>query len=130
MESANARIKRWKYLDRVLPNRQVPYVGDFLRIICAICNKYLPALSQSSGSDDMQAQHMLQLASNSNKLQEEVVSRGLERSRAVWETVTDTELDDFPRLTEEQLRTVTCGIYQLKLSPGYIQEHLQGDAKA
>ena len=76
----------------------------------------------------MQAQHMLQLASNSNKLQEEVVSRGLERSRAVWETVTDTELDDFPRLTEEQLRTVTCGIYQLKLSPGYIQEHLQGDA--
>lgn len=128
VESANARIKRWKYLDRVLPNSQVPYIGDYLRIICAVCNKYLPALSKSSESDEIEAQHMLQLASNSNSLQQQIISRGLEKSRAVWKTVTETELDDFPRLTEEQLRTITCGIYQLKLSPGYIQEHLKGDA--
>ena len=70
---------------------------------------------------------MLQLAANSNILQEEIMSRGLERNRTIWKTITDTELEDFPRLTEDQLRTVTCGIYQLKISPGYIHEHLQGE---
>ncbi|WAR15573.1 hypothetical protein MAR_005678 [Mya arenaria] len=37
------------------------------------------------------------------------------------------DAEDFPRLTEDILRTLTCGVYQLKLCPGYIQEHLEGD---
>ena len=129
MESANARIKRWKYLDHILPNSQVPFIGDILRIVCALSNKYLPALSQSLESDDAEAHHMLQLSSNSNALQEEIVSCGLEKRRAIWEPVEVAWIDDFPRLTEDQLRAVTCGVYQLKISPGYIQEHLQGDAE-
>ena len=129
MESANARIKRWKYLDHILPNSQVPFIGDFVRIVCALSNKYLPALSQSLETDDAEAQHMRQLSSNSNALQVEIVSCGLEKRRAIWEPVEVAGIDDFPRLTEEQLRAVTCGVYQLKISPGYIQEHLQGDAE-
>nr|XP_022290376.1 LOW QUALITY PROTEIN: uncharacterized protein LOC111102014 [Crassostrea virginica] len=31
VESANSRIKRWKFLDKVLPTNQVPYVGDFVK---------------------------------------------------------------------------------------------------
>lgn len=30
VESANARIKRWKYLEKVLPTNQIPYIGDML----------------------------------------------------------------------------------------------------
>ena len=48
VESANSRIKRWKFLDKVLPTNQVPYVGDFVRIVCAISNKFLPALSKGT----------------------------------------------------------------------------------
>ncbi|WAR09699.1 hypothetical protein MAR_034775 [Mya arenaria] len=65
---------------------------------------------------------MLQLVIQGNSLQAEI-----EKRRAVWVPVNDTELEGFPRLTEDTLRTLTCGIYQLKLSPGYIQEHLDGD---
>ncbi|WAR10322.1 hypothetical protein MAR_035398, partial [Mya arenaria] len=61
VESANARLKRWKYLDRVLPNSQVPFIGDYVKIICAVCNKYLPPLSPSTADDERQAQQMLQL---------------------------------------------------------------------
>ena len=34
---------------------------------------------------------------------------------------------EFPRLDDEQLRNLTCGTYQLKLSPSYIQEHIEGE---
>lgn len=45
VESANGRLKRWRYLDRTVPNTQIPDVGDYVRIISAICNKYTPPLS-------------------------------------------------------------------------------------
>ncbi|XP_033739141.1 uncharacterized protein LOC117326498 [Pecten maximus] len=30
VESSNARIKGWKYLDHTLPTNQVPYIGDYI----------------------------------------------------------------------------------------------------
>ncbi|WAR05886.1 hypothetical protein MAR_021255 [Mya arenaria] len=62
-----------------------------------------------------------------NSLKTEIEESNLDKSRAVWVPVSDTDLEDFPRLTEDILRTLTCGVYQLKLCPGYIQEHLEGD---
>ncbi|WAR02815.1 hypothetical protein MAR_009373 [Mya arenaria] len=106
---------------------KVPFIGDFVQIICAVCNKYLPPLSSSCSDDDRLAQHMLQLATQENSLKTEIEESNLDKSRAVWVPVSDTDLEDFPRLTEDILRTLTCGVYQLKLCPGYIQEHLEGD---
>ena len=40
----------------------------------------------------------------------------------------DVDLDDFPRLDDEQLRHLTCGTYQLKLSSSYIQEHIDEES--
>ncbi|WAR11884.1 hypothetical protein MAR_026064, partial [Mya arenaria] len=31
---------------------KVPFIGDFVQIICAVCNKYLPPLSSSCSDDD------------------------------------------------------------------------------
>ena len=36
---------------------------------------------------------------------------------------------DFPRLDENELRNITCGVYQLKQATSYIQEHLDGNCK-
>ncbi|OWF40567.1 hypothetical protein KP79_PYT19999 [Mizuhopecten yessoensis] len=40
VEAVYGRLKTWKYLDRVLPNYQIPYVGDIVGIVCAICIKF------------------------------------------------------------------------------------------
>lgn len=32
VESANARIKQWKYLSYILPSSQIPFIGDYVRI--------------------------------------------------------------------------------------------------
>jgi hypothetical protein len=52
VESANARIQNFKWLDRVLPTNQVPFIGDYVRIVCAISNRYFPALGRTVNEDD------------------------------------------------------------------------------
>ena len=51
----------------------------------------------------------------------------LERKSAKWEKTED--IKDFPFLDEQELRNITCGVYQLKLSPSYIQEYLDGESQ-
>ncbi|XP_053405404.1 uncharacterized protein LOC128558951 [Mercenaria mercenaria] len=128
VESANARIKRWKYLDHVLPTTQVPFIGDFVRIVCAISNKYFPPLSATKNNDDDTAlgRKMLDLSKCNNDLKIYIENHCLERKSACWKSA---ELDvEFPRLDEIQLRELTCGTYQLKMSAGYMQEHIDGNS--
>lgn len=124
VESANARIKRWKYLDRVLPTNQVPHIGDFVRIVCAIINKYSPPLcSQCTETQTQMALHMKTLAKEVNSLQAEVEAKDLDK-RSRWRPMEEADFEGFPRLDEDQLRSLTCGVYQLRLSPYYAKEHI------
>ena len=67
VESANARIKSWKYFNHVLPTNQIPYIGDYIRIVCAICNKYFKPLCNADSDDDSRlASKMRALSSNAN----------------------------------------------------------------
>lgn len=77
MESANGRLKTWKYLDKVLPNSQIPYIGDYVQIICAVINKYRPPISSGAYDDDLiVASKMRVLATESNILQTFVEENG------------------------------------------------------
>jgi hypothetical protein len=49
------------------------------------------------------------------------IYNNLERKSAKWEITED--IKDFPFLGEQELRNITWGVYQLKLSPSYIQEY-------
>ena len=41
VESANGRIKKWKALSNSMLISQIPYVRDYERIVCALCNAYI-----------------------------------------------------------------------------------------
>lgn len=126
VEAANARIKRWKYLAHVLPTSQVPYIGDFVRIICALSNMYLPPLNKSQEHDSTLAAQMRDRLSSNLSLKTFVEDNDLaRRSVASWNTV--ESVSDFPELSETILRILTLGTYQLKLSSSYVQEYLSGD---
>jgi len=111
-------LKRWKYLDHILPDSQVPFFWDILRIVFALSNKYLPGLSQSLESDDAEAQYMLQLSSNSNALQEEIVSCGLEKRRAIWEPVEVAGINVFPDSLKKNYEPSPVGYKSWKLAQG------------
>ena len=126
IEAANARIKRWKYLDHILPTNQVPYIGDYVNIVCALSNKFFPPLiSASQDGDHALASKMKDLSVRINTLQLEVEEKHLDRRSVKWRK--PDKLLCFPRLDEQQLRDLSCGSYQLKMSTSYIQEHIDGD---
>ncbi|XP_060552147.1 uncharacterized protein LOC132713522 [Ruditapes philippinarum] len=125
VEAANARIKRWKYLSHVLPTNQVPYIGDYVSIICALCNKYLPPINQTQELDSTLASQMRDRLSGNLCLQDFVEEHDLAR-RSVAHWTTTESLTDFPKLSETILRILTLGTYQLKLSSSYVQEYISG----
>lgn len=52
MESVNGRLKRWKYLANIVPNTQIPFLADDLKLVGALCNKYKPPLNTGNQEDD------------------------------------------------------------------------------
>ena len=52
----------------------------------------------------------------------------LERRSIIWKSP-DNCLADFPHLDETELRKITCGVYQLKLSSSYMQGYLEGNSE-
>lgn len=77
----------------------------------------------SDGEDDLAlGARMLYLSKQINALKERVESENLERKRAVWKEL-DSNTFNFPLIDETELRNITCGSYQIKMCPTYVQEH-------
>ena len=106
----------------------MPYISENIKIICAICNKcFRPLSSGAAEEDEILAAKMKFLSKEINSLKSFVEENNLERKSAKWEITED--IKDFPFLGEQELRNITCGVYQLKLSPSYIQEYLDGESQ-
>jgi hypothetical protein len=68
VESANGRIKQWRFLDKVVPNKLVKYIGDSVNIVCAILNCFRPqTLSIDTASNEL-ANEMLRKTNMDNEL--------------------------------------------------------------
>jgi hypothetical protein len=62
---------------------------------------------------------MLDRCEMSNLLQKMIMEQRWNRRITCWKPLTQGMIDDFPRLTVDELRAITVGIYQLKLAPAY-----------
>ncbi|XP_056002470.1 uncharacterized protein LOC125653135 [Ostrea edulis] len=117
VEAANGRLKQWKYLEKTLPNTQIPFIGDYVRIVDALCNKYRPPLCNASDHDQSLAAKMLYLSKNVNSLLRRVDEEGLDRRSMLWVKVdADGVAPDFPRYDETDIRELTLGVYQLRMA--------------
>lgn len=116
-----ANKEKWKYLNNILPTNQVPYIGDYVRIDCALSNKFSPTLSKSSPQNI--AAKMLYLSHQKNNLQQYILENVLDRSVILKPIDHADSLENFQLLDKEDLSNITCGsyMYQLRLSSCYIQ---------
>jgi len=69
IEAANALIKTWKALRDVFPNNQIPYIGDYIKIVYAFCNAIGSPRTHKNPDDHLVTKRILLLASQPNKLQ-------------------------------------------------------------
>ncbi|XP_033729800.1 uncharacterized protein LOC117318996 [Pecten maximus] len=129
VESVNGRIKQWKFLQNIVPNNQIPYIGDYVQLICALCNRYLTPLNRGDSEEDqLLGAKMKVLVIKQNGLQERVIRERLDRRTGVWVKLDASDVvPQFPKLSEEDVRNITFGVYQLKLTQSYTQEHLTDD---
>ena len=73
VELANGHIRRWRVLSNVLPNTKIPLAGDYVRIVCSVCNAFRLPLVTSLESDAVMAKGMMTLAKSDNKLHRNVI---------------------------------------------------------
>ncbi|VDI44871.1 Hypothetical predicted protein [Mytilus galloprovincialis] len=129
VESVNGRIKQWRLLDKVLPNSLIPYAGEYTRFVSAICNKYRPPLNAGNETDDLLlGTKMLHMSKKKNELMERVSNENLHSRSGRWQKIDGNDsVEDFPKLSEEDIRDITLGVYQVKLAKSYTEEHLEND---
>ena len=128
VESINGRIKSWKYFDKVIPNIDIPNTQDFLLIVAALCNAYRPALRSNNENDKKVAEKMLSLSKQQNLVQKRVTDDKLLAHRSSWSLLQDNNLaiPEFPKLSEDDIRSLTFGVYQVRQAALYIDEYLDG----
>lgn len=102
VESANAGLKSWKYIDTLPPNTLIPFVRENISIAAALCNKYLSALSTENDDDEAFGCKMFHLSRLNNDLQLQV------------------EIDHVDKI---KVRMLSIEVYQVGIAKSYAQEH-------
>jgi hypothetical protein len=130
VESANSRLKRWKYFKHTIPNTCLPSLAKDLQIMGAIINRFRPPLVKTTDSDIALARLMKQRASVSNSLAEKCKPGGVfgNHRQATWKQLDATEIPDFPKLEDEHIEDLCFGVYQLKIAKPYAQQHFSVEA--
>ena len=124
VESVNARLKTWKLLDQVIYNRDIPHLKEYIGIVAAICNCFRLPLQQSREVDCDIARKMVERSKMSNLVQREVESLAhLTKSVCHWQNIESIDFT-FPCLSDDYLRSITFGIYQLSQAPHFADQHL------
>ncbi|CAF2050509.1 unnamed protein product [Rotaria magnacalcarata] len=126
IESANGRVKQWQFFNKIIPNSMLEKIDDYFQIVCAMINCYRPVFIQDTSHDDEIAAKMLNLVKQNNAIKNYVEKMKAKKGRTVkWiEIAATNEIDNFPKMTFNELQDLTLGIYQLKQARSYIAEHI------
>lgn len=113
--------------NKVIPNTLIPSIGNFVRIICALCNRFRSTFSPTEYSDtlDQLTLTMLQKSKEPNWRLQYLQENELLNKRTVQTELKDGDriLHNFPKLPLDDLRNITLGVYQLKQAASYTKEH-------
>ena len=124
VESYHARMKKWRILSHRVPNPFLPKLGDMVRVISSALNAFRGPIMINAQNDDLCAIAKLmkeQLFKN-NTLQDDI-GCGLISTRSHWKNLDDDDIE-FPELDLDILRSLFFGIYRIKQSKTYTEEHL------
>lgn len=125
VEARNGHIKSmFKFFNDSIPMDHASHLGDFYRIAGAIINRYKDRIQMQEADGEL-AETMLRRAREPNVVQTRVENDHLERRNGGWVRLNENHAPNFPRLDIDYLKEITMGIYQINLSPSYIQDKLQ-----
>ena len=128
VETVHGRVaQRYKLLHNAVDNKMLPKVRSLCRIIGYLENRFC---NRSWGDDAMTTEILDYMESRlhvRNTLGELVERERWLRRSTLLQTVSATDLIDFPILTEQQLLVFASGTYQIKLAISYLAEAMDDD---
>ena len=107
----------------------IPIAGDLFSVVCALINAYRPLFVRNVSNDDMIADKMLSLISESNKLKEFIDTLTVDNTKTLNWTQIDASntIRNFPVVTLNQLNEITLEWFQVKQAKRYTTEHLSAN---
>ena len=111
VETANGRLKNFRFLDSVIPTTYLPSLKIHTENCAAIINAFYPPLVSEDPRWEYKAALTTSRLNMSNSLQSLVLKEDWMNLRANWRNMEETQLPEFPRLTEEDLKDLTLGCY-------------------
>ena len=108
----NGRLKnKFKFFDQVIPVSYFKKLNRFLRLACAIINRFCgPLFAQNEFHEEL-IPLILDRLEKSNDLQKRVEEDKLHLKRPSWTAVDKNSVLEFPRLSLPELKLLTLGGY-------------------
>lgn len=136
VEAVNGRLKKiFKFFDNVVPghyfNENCQKLNSFLRISCAVMNKYCPPIYHDTEDQLALLAEIERTDLKENALMTEVMEcqRQLVKKRVCWKKSTSADFEDFPRLSLPELHKLVRGKFSIKNARGYTDSHLRADTQ-
>ena len=125
IESVNGVLKsNFKLLKRVTPNQSLCKLNAEYKIAAALHNMFGTKLSSDHSDFQLVVQEMKRKKNTPNTLEDYVNYKGLNRHKGrTFQMIDQETISNFPQLSENQLKMLTLGSYQLKQASGYLVEH-------
>lgn len=128
VESVHGIIKqKYSLLDHKIDNKLIPKIGSYFRIVCFLNNTFGKRLQSDVGTFNDIFQRMQNQKNVKFTLADEVEEKGWLRRKLPFGSITSNDLTDFPELTENDLKILFTGSYQLAQAVSYLAEMLDKD---
>jgi hypothetical protein len=129
VEDANGKIKQFRLLDRVRPNRSLDSLKADFRIAASLINEHFKPVESDRADAQFIAQRMKARVKLDNTLLQVVDQAGLDRKGKIFRKMDENSCPEFPKLSEQDLRFITLGSYQLSKASAYATEHIKGTGR-
>jgi len=127
VEARNGHIKSlFKILAGIVPYAHVLHLANIYKIAAAMINRYHKPLLMPTKTVEL-AQSIALRVNMPNVVQAYVETHRLQTRHARWIPLEEGVLTNFPRFDEDNIKSVTIGVYQLSLAPSYIQHKFDHD---
>lgn len=125
VESANGRVKQFRWFDKTIQNSTIPQIKDYFQIACSLINAFHRPLVTQSPDDNQTVVAMLQGLHKDNKLR-----TYLQNSNLSWKSCEVFDLTHFPILTLDYIRSITVGKGRMRVKLVYLSGKLMNSLHA
>jgi len=124
VEQANGRVKnKFPFFEEVIRASYFKKLSKIFRVAVAMINAFSPPLFTETPFNEKVAELVASHVDEENTLMSRVLEENWRQKRVVWENADEDSVLGFPSMTEEDLKEITLGTYQIAMGLRYNHQH-------